>query len=288
MLPAQAAQPTPLADVPLSTMDSRLSVGVRFGTREAVECIIDTGSNFGIVNHKLSHGANSLGRPKVNLAGSKAIAMPMVEMRDVAIGRASLRIARFLVRDTWWVSKNAAMPCILGGSFLDRFTVDLDFVAKRLRLYERKTRIDSVIGAPAANEYDLHARVSSGRIVFDAVIDGTTTPAFIDTGWIMSSGNGALLNALGVAADDSRIRVNRRVLPSGKDFTTRLLDLGPIQLGHTTVPLHSVDFGYSAAWSAERKWGPLLHIGTELLADFRLIIDAAHRQVVLMPGTPGD
>ena len=287
-LSAQATQPTPLADVPLLNKYSPSpSVEVRFGTRDVVVCIVDTGSSSGLINHQLSRGANSLGRSKATVAGHRALSMPEVEVRDVSIGQASLKFTRFGVRDRSWVDSAYAVPCVLGGSFLNRFTVDIDFVARRLRLYKRGTRISTLIGTREANEYDLHVRGGYGGMLFDATVAGSKTRAFIDTGWRQSSANGELLAELGIAADDSRIRSNRSSLRSGKDFTERLLDLGPIQIGNNTIPTHPIDVGDWAAWFAERKSGSFLHMGVDLLANYRLLIDARHRQVVLLPGEIG-
>ncbi|MGB0134302.1 aspartyl protease family protein [Dokdonella sp.] len=283
--PVLAVEPAPRADVPLlaSNLPSP-RVEVRFGTDKVAECIVDTGSDVGVINQQLSRGANSLGRTKVIVAGRRPLTMPVVEVRDVAVGAASLNFVRFLVRDSSWSDPAYAMPCVLGGSFLDRFTVDVDFATRRLRLYDRGTRINALIGAHAANDYDLHARVSSGRIMLDVGVDGATTRAFIDTGWWQTSANTELLEVLGIADDDPRIRVDRTVLRSGKNLTTRLLDLGPIRIGNNTIPSVPVDVGDHAASYAERKRGPYLHVGADMLAGYRLLIDVAHRQAVLLPG----
>ncbi|MGB0134894.1 hypothetical protein [Dokdonella sp.] len=121
---------------------------------------------------------------------------------------------------------------------------------------------------------------------FGAVADSAETRAFLDTGWPRGSANDALLETLAIAVDDPQIRVEPTVLRSGAERTARPLEPGPIQIGKNLISGRAIEIGDDAISCAGRKLGPFPHMSSDLLADYRLLVDPAKGQVVRLPGQP--
>ena len=175
-------------------------------------------------------------------------------------------------------------PCVLGGSFLDAYTVEFDFVQQRLRLFERGTRIADLVGTAQHEVALLPARPGSGRIEFEAHVAGVKAKAFLDTGWPTTGGNAALIEALGVAPDDPRVTTWTETTPSGIPITHREFEPGPIRIGAQQFDGVKVDFGSYAVRSRSDNAKPFLHVGVNLLAGHRLFVDMAGGEVAIVRG----
>ena len=278
---AHAAVPRPLADEPLIDNWPLPGVVIQVGSQSA-RCVIDTGSTVGMISSELSGGAETMQRAKVNVAHGKGVWMPLVRLRDVSIGEARRRFTDFLRRDSGWIDRKMPAPCLLGGSFLDNFTVEFDFVAHRLRLFERGTRIADLVGSAQRELGVLPTRPSTGHIEFEAEVAGIKAKAFLDTGWPTTGGNAALLEALGVAAEDPRMTTSTETTRSGIAITHRVFEPGPIRIGAQTFDRVKVDFGPYAVRSNESAAEPFLHVGVNLLEGHRLFVDMAGGEVAIV------
>ncbi|HET9031852.1 MAG TPA: retropepsin-like aspartic protease, partial [Dokdonella sp.] len=194
----------PLADVAFIPGTIQPLVAISIGKHSNIACVVDTGSTVSVVNSELSRGAETIGMPKVTVANGTR-SMPLVRLRDVAIGNARLKFVDTLRRNSSWFDAKVKAPCVLGGSFLDKFTVDLDFDANRLRLYQRGTRLADVADVSLTPDSILKGRVSSGHLVVDAQVGRITVKALIDTGWIQTAANEPLLHALGISPDGPQV-----------------------------------------------------------------------------------
>lgn len=269
----------PLADVPFIPGTIQPFVAISIGKHDNIACIVDTGSSIGVVNSELSRGAHTLGTTMVILANTTR-RMPMVQLRDVAIGNARVKFVEAMRRDTSWFDPRAKAPCVLGGSFLDKFTVDIDFDAGRLRLFPRGTRLADVVGDRFANSSLLKGNVGSGRLIVEASVGDVTVKTFIDTGWIITAANESLLEALGIEPDGPQVETGTSA--TGK--TSRWTHIGPVRLGELELAHHRVDFGEFNAMVAGKKFGPFMHVGPVFLAGYRLLIDRKHNQAALIRG----
>ena len=284
---AHAAPPRPLADEALIDNWPLPGVVSQVG-RQSARCVVDTGSTVGMISSELSGGAETMQRVKVNVAHGKGVWMPIVRLRDVSIGEAHRRFTDFLRRDSGWIDRKLPAPCLLGGSFLDSYTVEFDFVAHRLRLFERGTRIADLVGSAQHDLALLPTRPSTGHIEFEAEVAGTKAKAFLDTGWPTTGGNAALLEALGVAPADPRMATSTETTRSGIAITHRVLEPGPIRIGAQTFDRVKVDFGPYAVRSNESAAEPFLHVGVNLLEGHRLFVDMAGGEVAIVRGPRSD
>jgi hypothetical protein len=278
---AHAAPPQPLADEPMVEDWPLPGVVIHIG-KQSARCIVDTGSSFGVINGALSGGAETLQRVKVAVAYGKDVWMPIVRLRDVSIGEARRRFTDFLRRDSGWFDPKMRAPCVLGGSFLDSYTVEFDFVGHRLRLFERGTRIADLVGSARHEVALLPTRPGSGRIEFEVHVAGVKANAFLDTGWPTTGGNAALLEALGVVPEDPRVTTSTETTPSGIAIMHRGFEPGPIRIGAQTFDRVKVDFGPYAVRSSESAARPFLHVGVNLLAGHRLFVDMAGAEVAIV------
>lgn len=277
-LTAHAATPPALADVPLLHEYVQPSVAADINGHAGVHCVLDTGADIGVLNGALTRGADTAGRAKVTVANG-LLTLQSVRVREVAIGEAHVRNASFIRRERTWIGKDQPMPCVLGGSVLGQFTVDLDGPAGRLRLYPRGTHIDEVLGSTPPPGSHLDGDVAPGNIFTTVTVGAQHPRARFDTGYDRSMANVALLDALGIGNDDARIETRVNTPPSGFSQTLRTVELERLGVGGVVEERYRFEVG-DLAYSRKK---PYVHLGADVLGRHRLLIDMAHHDVALLP-----
>ncbi len=280
--PSAGAAPEALADVPILADFPQISVVADIGNHPGVHCILDTGSSIGILHSALTAGASRIGAANVHVANG-TIAMPIFEVRKVAIGSADMSFVKFMQRDHSWFDPSVHLPCVIGSDFMNHFTVDFDGAAGRVRLYPGGTRIDEILGSAQPAGTHLDTRIIAGLIRVDTMVGSTKAYSEIDTGWNLATANWELLRALGFAADDARIHTVSKTQPDGKQKTWKLGEVDQVRIGNLHADKVKINVGDADMSHIAAQHGPYLHIGSELIRQHRLLIDYAHADVALVP-----
>jgi predicted aspartyl protease len=280
---AFAAQP--LADVPLIGDSHRPRVTADINGHRGVQCILDTGATVGVIGRDLAAGAERIGDSQVTTANG-VYAMPLLRIRDVVIGGAHAGDVDFVQRDASWFGHGGSAPCILGMSFAQRFTVDLDGRARRLRLFPAGTDFGVILDRSQRAGAAIKVSFDNEVIETDAVVNGKHTAARIDTGWGFVTPNGALLDRLGYRRNDARyFTKDLQQSDSGRIVSVRMTTLTSVQLGNVRAlnVLSDADPDREAASIVGRRKDPYLQIGWPLLSDHRFIFDAKKRRAAFVP-----
>jgi len=275
---------TPIADVALLREFVQPMVVVDFADLPEQHCVIDTGSGVGVLHSKLTVKAGRVGLRNITVANGK-VAMPVVEMRSVAIGAAKVSFVEFLQRDQSWFAADEPLPCIIGINFLAHFTVDLDGSSGRMRLFPRGTKIDSILGTPTPPEVHLAAKIwQSGLIRVETRIGDVRAQSQIDTGWGYGSANSALLNALGLDKDGrsviTRSWTNR---DSGRTHSIQMMEINDVRIGALHIDKTEIVVSDTTLSVIRKPFEPYLQIGWGLIGKHRLLIDFTHADVALVP-----
>lgn len=276
---------TPLADVPLIGDTHRPRISVDIGNHRGVQCILDTGATVGVIGRDLADGAQRIGESHVTTANG-AYGMPLLRVRDVVIGGAHAGDVEFVQRDASWFGHGGNAPCILGMSFAERFTVDLDGHARRLRLFAAGTDINTILTPPQRAGASINASFDNDVIETSAVVNGARTAARIDTGWGFVTPNSALLDRLGYRKNDARyFKKDLQQSDSGRIVSVRMTTLKSVQLGNVRAldVLSDADPDREAASIVGRRSDPYLQIGWPLLSDHRFIFDVRTRRAAFVP-----
>lgn len=276
------AAPQPLADVPILNEIVAISVAADVNGHAGVHCMLDTGVSTGVLHSDLTVGAGRVGVTSVHVANGK-IAMPIVEVRHVAVGAAEASSVTFFQRDHSWFDANERLPCILGASFMNHFTVDFDGAAGRVRLYPRGTRIDDILGAAPPPGVHLDTQMHDGKIRTGAQVGSIRVSSEIDTGWAYATPNHALLQRLGFTPDDARIQIVSRTSSSGKQVSLKQSEIEQVRIGALLLDKLKIDVGLSDMNIIAAQRDPYLHLGSALVRQHRLLIDFAHADVALIP-----
>ena len=278
-----AAQP--LADVALIGDNHRPRVAVDINGHRGVPCILDTGATVGVIGRDLADGAERIGESRVTTANG-AYGMPLLRIREVAIAGAHADGVEFVQRDASWFGNGGTAPCILGMSFAQRFTVDLDGHAHRLRLFAAGTAIGAILNRSQRSGASIKASFDHEVIETSALVNGTRTAARIDTGWGFVTPNAALLSRLGYRKNDARyFNKDLQQSDSGRIVTVRRTTLTSVQLGNVRAldVLSDADPDREAASIVGHRSDPYLQIGWPLLSDHRFIFDVASRRAAFVP-----
>jgi len=275
----------PLADVALVGDTHRPRIAVDIGNHRGVQCILDTGATVGVIGRDLADGAQRIGESHVTTANG-AYGMPLLRVRDVVIGGAHAGDVEFVQRDASWFGHGGNAPCILGMSFAQRFTVDLDGHARRLRLFLAGTAIKNILAPSQRAGASIKVSFDNDVIETQALVNGTRTAARIDTGWGFVTPNGALLDRLGYRKNDARyFTKDLQQSDSGRIVSVRMTTLQSVQLGNVRAVnvLGDADPDREAASIVGRRADPYLQIGWPLLSDHRFIFDVGTRSAAFVP-----
>ncbi len=281
---ANSQPPRPLADVPLLKGTVQPVVAATVNGHPDTHCIIDTGSSIGVIGRAISRTSSNKGVSPVRVANGREM-MQKVEVNEIKIGAVSSRHIDFVQRDANVLDPSAPAPCVLGNNVWQRFTLDLDGHANRLRLFANGTAIDDILGGPVAAGTHLDPTFQDTPILkTDIVIGDVHAAAGIDTGWSYASANIALLDALGLHDGDRRI-YTRLVAPldSTREKAIRLADVSPFRIGALRVETIAIDVGSANESLIKSVNGPYLHVGWQALREHRLLMDFSRQDLAIVP-----
>jgi len=277
-----SAAPQPLADVPMLHELVQISVAADIGSHTGVHCILDTESSVGVLHSDLTIGSQRVGLMNTRVANGK-VAMPIVEVRRVAVATAEVSFVQFVQRDHSWFDATERIPCVIGASFMNHFTVDFDGANGRVRLYPRGTRIDDILGATPPAGTHLNAQIVGGGLIrVNTMVGSIQTLSEIDTGWAYATANAALLDALGFTPNDARIRTVTKT-HEGKQANLKMSDIDQVRIGALLADKVRINLGETDMSHISTHREPYLQIGSDLIRQHRLLIDYARADVALIP-----
>lgn len=279
-----ADKPNPVADVPMILIGDRVAaIQVDIGARHGLNVIVDTGATDEILDAAL---AKELGiavtAPQMVDQPGGAVAIGKTTGVDAAVGDAALKSWPFVTAPLRGLEAFLGRPFdgILGQALFDRFVVEFDYAACRLRLYDPATFVYTGTGTVLPMERPdgrlfVHARLEgSGHTSAEALLQ-------VDTG---------SFEALGLEGPDvERLHLVPDGAPRGPLFG---LAIGGETSGYRTR-FASVTFGSirlhapiaSVTTSANASDDPVSVgvVGGEILRRFKVIVAASRNQIILEP-----
>ena len=191
---------TPLTDVPLLADRQLPMVMASFDRGKSMPCMFDLGAQFNTMPAALggSVGVERAGAFTDDGAGWTRFTRRV--SAKVWFNDATKRKQEFFLRDVNLHGPDGPVSvCILGQPFIKEFTLDLDGIAARLRLYPRKTRAGDVVGTTTK------FRKRDGFMTMPVLLDGVEAQAFVDSGAGISEINRQLQKDLAIGDGDSRL-----------------------------------------------------------------------------------
>jgi Aspartyl protease len=281
---AHAKPPGPLSDVPILGGAIQPVIAVTINGTPNVRCVVDTGSSIGVIGRALSRTSSSTGTSSVRVANGRAL-MHKVEVNEIRIGTTSIRRVEFAQRDANGLDTDAPAPCVLGNNLWNRFTLDIDGHAGRVRLFAKGTRIDDILGGSPPPGAHLDATIYNDAVISaETVVSGVHASATIDTGWSYASANHALLDALNLRSGDPRIHTQLITpLNSTREKALQLADVSSFRLGAVHADTLELDVGSADESIVKGATGAHLHVGWEPLRMHRLLMDLSHQDVAIVP-----
>ncbi|UXI68589.1 hypothetical protein [Tahibacter amnicola] len=274
----------PLADVPLASHDFGLAmIEVQFDNDVRMTCALDSGAErFGVLPLSVVRraGVEADSRVIEFINGSKrtlktAIASMRLSDATSQRGRFNVMDLRLLMPDG-----QTRESCLVGIDYLRAYTVDIDGIAGRFRLWPKGTRIDTILG-PGRNvvmaSWNDLPRVG-------VVVDGQNVNAAIDTGSYNSHINKPLGKRLNVREGDPRLGPLRARDGTKYDgFTLPMLTVASFMLGDADLAGESFSYGdklrVSNTWSSK----PAVWLGWRSLRAHRTLFDFANDEMRVVP-----
>lgn len=279
---------TALADIPFTPQDNLIVLSVRIGRSASLSFLLDTGASASVIDAAC---AARLGlKPRGGAAGSATteggqIAMSPVSGVTLDLPGLSLPVPTLVCIDLKGLKAGLGrnIDGILGYDFFRRYVVEIDYDARRVRVYEPATFRDTGFGEPFSlrlkdNTPCIEARIwqagghsASGQFEFDTGFTGTLNlyPYFVVVHTLAPRADRAIsIRSGAILAGKSRLRIAR----------IEELRLGDIAIHHPVVQFSQDTEGDAANTGSDGL------IGGELLRRFRVTIDYSRSRVLLKPG----
>jgi SAM-dependent methyltransferase len=275
-----------VTDVPFKLLENKIYLPVSINDSAASNFVLDTGAPDWCID---AEHARSLGLP----LGDELAVQCMGASGEMSgavrrIPRLSISLPGVQLKDQ--SALTLAMPCvnagygliqgIVGGTFMRRFVVELDFIEQLMSLYEPATYtyqgpgvilpINMGAGLPfiTATLTPVGRQPITGRFILDTGANATValnTP-FVQEHDLLNSSQPLIQSLLGFGV--------------GGAVYGRVGRLEALQLGDYVIPAPTVSFA-TASQGAHAQPGFAGIIGVEVWRRFRLILDYARQRIIL-------
>ncbi len=274
-----ADSPGPLADVPMTLLGDRVPmIQVAIGERRDLNFIVDSGASDEILDATLAKElAIVVTDPEMVNEPGGAVPVGHTTGVDADVGGARLKSWPFTTAPLRGLEAFLGRPFdgILGKAFFERFVVEFDYAAHRLRLYDPATFAYGGLGVALPLERP------DGRFLVRSRLDGAEALLQLDTGSFEALGlEGPDVDRLHLVADGTPRRPLFGLAIGGETsgYRTRLAQVafGTLRLAR---PIASV------TTSANAGNDPVSAgvVGGEILRRFKLIVIASRNQIILEP-----
>ncbi len=267
--PARAADA--VADLPLLADRQLPMVEAMFDRGKRMPCMIDLGAQFNTMPISLGRSVGVEREGAFTDDGAGWTRYTRRVSAKVRLSDATLRKQEFFLRDVLLNSTDGPLSvCILGQPFIREFTVDLDGIAGRLRLFPVK----SPAGAVSGTTTEFSKR--DGFMVVPVVLDGIQAQAFIDSGAAISELNRRLQDGLKIGEDDPRLGDSQSIVTlHGAVRGSKTVRLDEILIAGQRIASPQAMLQHSDSMLA-RFFGrgtPAMMVGWDILQHSRFVID---------------
>ena len=267
--PTHAA--TPLADQPLLIDRQLPRVEVMFDRGKRMPCMIDLGAQFNTMPIALGRSVGVEREGAFTDDGAGWTRYTRRVSAKLRMNDATVRKQEFFLRGVNLKTVDGPLSvCILGHPFIREFTVDIDGLSGRLRLFPAK----SAAGAVAGTTTRFSKR--DGFMTVPVVLDGVAAQAFVDSGAAISEINRRLQDDRGIGDNDSRLAEPRSIVTlHGAVRGSPTVKLGKIQWAGQSIARPKPMLQHSDSMLA-RFFGsgtPAMLLGWDVLQHARFVID---------------
>ncbi len=283
-----AQSPKPLAELPFELVDNHISVPGSLNGKP-IDALIDSGCSTSVADAAFATAAGAKKLESIGAAGASGDSVQAWTVSGLVLTLTGTKIQQSIPAIVPLASSDVAagrsFPAILGTDFLQRYRVEIDYAASRLRIY-----------APSVSVVPPGATVLPLRLVGDLpYVEGaiqfgdepaTVVTMLVDTG------------------DDSAFSVTRRLsarlgldkryadvpeLPSAvgvggtvreKEVRLRSVSLGSLRLTRPVADLQMDADGVNGSEATHD-----VSIGGEALRRFTVTLDYAHKRMILEPNS---
>lgn len=253
--------------------NARMTVPVRIGTAGPFRFLIDTGAQSTVVSRELAaHLTLPADRAATVVGVAGVMAVQTVLIDELGLGRRSYYALTAPVLDRHDIGADG----IVGIDGLQDQRVLIDFRKGQIAVSDAQS-----LGGNAGYEIVVTARSRLGQLIMtDAMVDGIRTAVVIDTGAETTSGNPALLAALG--RKHARLAPASLLSVTGQQVTAEVAPAGRLQIHGVTLENVAIAFTDAPPFARlrlDRK--PALLLGMRELRAFpRIAIDFRRRQIL--------
>jgi len=284
-MPPPSTASAPLGDsgpVPFQTVSNRILVHAVLNHKEYVTLLLDTGSTETFLTPDtvkrlgISPVADAPKRTTTVLGG-RQVEFPLVQLSAIAVGEA--------IMEGLQVGVLASFPDaylvdgILGGSFLQHFTMTLDYATSRLRLVPKDAAVSSPATAawPPVVRSAVPIQVIGHHILVRAVLNRTeSVTLLLDTGATHTILTPDTAQRLGISPPADAPR-QTALVADGQLHEVPFVQLTTLAVGEAVV--ENLRVGVSALFPQAPVVGGLL--GGDFLGQFTVILDRAAHQIRL-------
>jgi len=274
--------------IPFETVQNHIMVRAVLNQQEYATLLLDTGAGQTFVTPDtaqrlgLSPTADAPTRT-TTMVGGRQVQVPMVRLASLAIGNAR--------RDNVPVGVLESFPYaplfdgILGGSFLEHFTLTLDYPGSRLWLAPRRTPLmpPTAPQAAALGSHVIPLQLANSYLLVSAVLNHTESVfLLLDTGASRTLMTPRVAERLGVAVTASTPR-RTMVVADGQRQEVPVVQLTALSVGHATV--EHLPVAISELFLPLATVDGLL--GMDFLGQFIVTLDRAAQQMWLVSRQPG-
>lgn len=268
---ASAHAAIPLADLPLLADRQLPMVEAQFDRGKRMPCLIDLGAQFNTMPIALGRSVGVEREGAFTDDGAGWTRFTRRVSAKVRLNDATVRKQEFFLRDVNLNGADARLSvCILGQPFIREFTIDIDGIAGRLRLYPAKSAAGAVAGT--TSKFSKH----DGFMTVPVAVDGVEAQAFIDSGAAISEINRQLQSDLNIGDNDSRLADPRSIVTlHGAVRGSATVQLGGIVVAGQRIESIQPMLQHSDSMLA-RFFGrgtPAMLLGWDILQRTRFVVD---------------
>jgi predicted aspartyl protease len=264
--------------VPFRTVGNHILVHAVLNQKEVVSLLVDTGASRTLLRPDVATrvGVNPTeGAPKqqVTIIGGRQVEVPLVPLATLAVGNAAASLHVGILSS---FPEAPFVDGLLGGDFLEQFTMTLDYTASRLWFTPHGTAPLPVTTA-ASSRTAVPIRLAGGLILVRAVLNHTApVTLLLDTGasYTMLTPEAARRSGLSSAPSAPTKTLTRA---DGQRHDVPFVHLVSLKMGRTVV--EHMPLGIAVLFPQAPGIDGVL--GVDFLGRFTVTLDRAHQQMWL-------
>ena len=270
-----------IADVPVDLLTNLMIVEGRINGSEPLSFIVDTGASASVLHRARAEQLRLPLRNKEDATtGGGTVEAVQIQGAALSIGEVTLQNLPLVAIDLTALQAGLGAPVdgIVGFDLFERFVVDMDYKARRLRLHDPQRWTGSVgevvpieleeqipfvrVGLTSQKGSPAHARLELDTGQTGSL---TLTQPFVDANRLLD-------------VDQRTLAITTGAILAGQ-VSARVVRLGSVRLGSTTIASPTANITPDAAGAATITG----ILGGEVLRRFHVVIDYSRKRIVLTP-----